>query len=349
MKLASQTLDTIAYQVKPGDSLSAIIKRYYGTLPLTERQALIRQVQAANPGIKNPNLLHPNQLIKLDVPQQYCAAPPGYPYSTPILGLGNEWFPAQDRHWKTSSPKERDLFSLLAPVMLGSGTAKLSMIDTTFKTNSPLLAEVVDNYETYKRGQITKGQYDYRRSKLMSQLTTNLGPTNLLLNGTHAPTEVLRISRTKGTAPTQPITQKINQMGQLSRAASKGGVALSVVGLGIACHQIAHAQSQQKKNEILVESVGGLVGGVFYGLAAGVGIALMATPIGWVAALAIGLGSVAASYGGSRALRRLYDTRGRHIDFASKSGVASACSLNGSINTASAQRRLLSGNALSAL
>ena len=233
--------------------------------------------------------------------------------------------------------------------MLGSGTAKLSMIDTTFKTNSPLLTEMVDNYETYKRGQITKGQYDYRRSRLITQLTTNLGPTNLLLNGTHAPTEVLRVSRTKGTAPTQPITQKIDQMGQLSRAASKGDVALSVVGLGIACHQIANATSQQKKNEILVESIGGLAGGIFYGLAVGVGVALMATPVGWVAALAIGVGSVAASYGGSRALRKLYDARGKHIDFATKSGVASACSFNGGISTANAQRRLLSGSALSAL
>lgn len=233
--------------------------------------------------------------------------------------------------------------------MLGSGTAKLSMIDTTFKTNSPLLTEMVDNYETYKRGQITKGQYDYRRSRLITQLTTNLGPTNLLLNGTHAPTEVLRVSRTKGTLPTQPLTQKIKQMSQLSRAASKGGVALSVVGLGIACHQIANATSQQKKNEILVESIGGLAGGIFYGLAVGVGVALMATPVGWVAALAIGVGSVAASYGGSRALRKLYDARGKHIDFATKSGVASACSFNGGISTANAQRRLLSGSALSAL
>ncbi len=233
--------------------------------------------------------------------------------------------------------------------MLGSGTAKLSMIDTTFKTNSPLLTEMVDNYETYKRGQITKGQYDYRRSRLIAQLTTNLGPTNLLLNGTYAPTEVLRVSRTKGTAPTQPITQKINQMGQLSRAASKGGVALSVVGLGIACHQIANAQSQQEKNEILVESVGGLLGGVAYGAGVTVAVILMATPVGWVAALAIGVGSVAASYGGSRALRRLYDTRGRHIDFATKSGVASACSSNGNVNAAGTRRGLLSDRSLSVL
>src|SRR5690606_12710444 len=132
------------------------------------------------------------QLIKLDVPLQYCPAPAGYPYYTPILGLDKDWFPALNRHWKTSRPKERSLFSLLAPVMLGSGSAKLSMIDTTFKTNSPLLAEMVDNYETYKRGQITKNQYNYRRSKLMSQLTANLGPTHLLLNGTRTPAEVLR-------------------------------------------------------------------------------------------------------------------------------------------------------------
>lgn len=34
--MQTQSLDTIAYQVKPGDTLTAIIKRYYGTLSVQQ-------------------------------------------------------------------------------------------------------------------------------------------------------------------------------------------------------------------------------------------------------------------------------------------------------------------------
>lgn len=233
--------------------------------------------------------------------------------------------------------------------MLGSGGAKLTMIENTFKTNSPILVEMVENYESYKRGQASKGQYDYRRSKLMSQLTGNLGPTNLLLNGTTTPSEVLRISRTKGTAPTQPLAQQLNKMNRIAKAASHGGVVLSVVGLGITCHEIANAKSQKEKNEILVEGAGGLLSGMFYGVATGIGIALMATPVGWVGALVIGVGSVAVGYGGSKGAKILYDMYGKKIDFASKTGVGTLCSANRSANVNPSHRKHLSDNALSVL
>lgn len=146
--------------------------------------------------------------------------------------------------------------------MLGTGAAGMTVIDKTFAANAPTLAEMVENYESYKAKKITKGQYDYRRRNLLNQLASKLGPTKALLTSIKNPSEVLRISRSKGTAPTQPIAQQLKRMNSLSKVASKGGVALSVVGLGVACHQIAQTDSQQEKNEILVESLGGLMGGL---------------------------------------------------------------------------------------
>lgn len=216
----------------------------------------------------------------------------------------------------------------LSQILLGSGSANLAMIDRTFKANSSLLIEMVENYESFKRGDITKGQYNYRRTKMISQFSSRLGPTNFLLNGRADPREVLRISRGKGAPSTEAITQQINKMNRLSKVASRGGVALSVVGLGVACHEMAHAGTQQEKNEILVESVGGILGGVAFAGVATVGLILMATPIGWVAALAVGVGSAIAGYLGGKGAKKLYDLGGREVDLAGSLGISEMCSFN---------------------
>src|SRR5690606_5049672 len=181
-------------------------------------------------------------------------------------------------------------------------------------------------YEDYKMGGRTKGQYDYQRHKTLQRLKTNLGPTNLLLNGTQSPNEVLRISRRAGTEPTQAITQQINRMKSMSKVAARGGVALSVVGLGIACHEMSLTDDVDRKNDIFVETVGSIAGGVFGGAAAAIGIALMVTPAGWIGALVIGAGSVIGGLVVSQGARSLYDATGRNVDFVNSTGVASLCS-----------------------
>ncbi len=211
--------------------------------------------------------------------------------------------------------------------MLGAGSAKMSTLETTFSTNRPLLQEIVENYETYKAGRKTKGQYDYQRQKLMSRLSSNLGPTNLLLNGGQPPSEVLRISRTKGSIPTQPIERQLNKMAMASRLSKVGGVVLTGVGLGIACQQIAHAQSQSEKNEILVESGSSAVAGVLYGLGVSLALIITATPVGWVAALAIGIGGALTGAATGKGMLKLYNTMGGPVDFAAMTEADQVCTV----------------------
>jgi len=45
----------------------------------------------------------------------------------------------------------------------GTGSTGLIMVDTSFKTNASLIAKLAENYNEYKSGKITKGQYDSRR------------------------------------------------------------------------------------------------------------------------------------------------------------------------------------------
>jgi len=115
--------------------------------------------------------------------------------------------------------------------MLGTGTASLMTLDTIFKTNTPLLSEMVENYNHYKANGLTRGQYDYQRQKLLYKLRTKLGPANRLLNGTRTPNEILRISRIKGVVPTEPIARQIGKMTRLAKSASRGGVILTITDL----------------------------------------------------------------------------------------------------------------------
>jgi hypothetical protein len=96
----------------------------------------------------------------------------------------------------------------------------------------------------------------------------------------------------------------------------------------------------------LVESVGGLVGGAFIGV--GASILLMATPVGWVAALAIGVTGALAGYGGGKIAKGLYDATGRKIDFSGNLGVSTLCAPSGTEKMKSTIPKL-SEAALSAL
>ena len=68
--------------------------------------------------------------------------------------------------------------------------------------------------------------------------------------------------------------------------------------MGMACSEIASTNDTLQKNHIFVESLGSVFGGSAFGIATTITLAVMATPVGWLAALVIGAGSFAASVGG---------------------------------------------------
>jgi hypothetical protein len=48
LALSNQHKDIVAYSVKPGDTLTAIINRYYGQVSLARRQEIVRAIEIAN-------------------------------------------------------------------------------------------------------------------------------------------------------------------------------------------------------------------------------------------------------------------------------------------------------------
>ncbi|ROQ21188.1 LysM domain-containing protein [Marinimicrobium koreense] len=319
--ISSET-DVIVYQIQPGDTLSAIVKRYYGPMNPQQQQDWIQRIVANNRSAKNANTIYAGQLLKLDVPRQYCAAPKGFPHH---LSASDDWFITLNNHWASASPAEREVTSLLTPLIMGGSSAKLAALDRTFKNNAPLLREMVENYESYKAGDLTKGQYDYRRRKLVSQLSQKLGPTQWLLNGTSDLSEVLRITRKAGAESVAPLKQQARKLVSASKLASAGGIVLTAVSLKMACDQIAEAESKAEKSGILVETITATAVGL--GAAAGVSIAVAfaSTPVGWVASLVIAAGVAAVSYGSGRAARNMYDSLGTPIDLTTATGVSMLC------------------------
>lgn len=324
---ASRQFDLIAYEVQPGDNLYRIVSRYYGPQSPQKIRGAIDQIVEANRYIRNPNLIRPGQIIKLSVPRQYCVAPKGFQHNVDLFdGMAHTpWFDVLSDDWSRATPEERSFMRTVSPLMIGSGTSVAHGLNVTFRTNAPLVGEVASLYESYQAGDISKGQYDYQRRNTLTRLSNNLGPTQRLLYGNRAPGEVIRISRRGGVSPTADIDREVRRMTGASKVASRGGIALSVVGLGIACHEIAHTESRDHQNDILVESGGSLIGGLAFGLGAGIGLALMATPVGWVGALAIGAGGALTGYAGGRASIAIYDLTGRKIDFVERLGVSQVC------------------------
>lgn len=322
---ANDDLDTLLYRVRPGDSLTGLLKRYHPRANSERLQSLASEVTRENPDILHPDSISPGQLIQLRVPSQYCAPVRPFQQLHTIRASNTDWVKTLKSDWHKSTSEERTTMSALLPAFMNAGNNKLSMIDTTLSTNTPLLNEMINNYENFKAGQKTKGQYDYQRRQLVERFKKNLGPTNLLVSGTQPPTEVLRISRKKGHTPTEPISKQLRKMQSVARITKSGTVALSVVGLGITCHQIGQAKRRDEKNEILVESVGAIFGGIMYGITSAIGLAFLATPVGWVASLVIGAGGLATGYLFGQGTKELYNATGNKIDFVREFGVNSVC------------------------
>lgn len=185
---------------------------------------------------------------------------------------------------------------------------------------------MVENYESYKSGDLTKGQYDYRRRKLVTQLSQKLGPTQWLLNGTSDLSEVLRISQRARTEPVAPLKQQALKLVRSAKLASAGGIALTAVSLGMACRQIAEAESTEEKNGILVEAV--IATGVSLGLGSGAALAvfLIWGPLGWVASLVVAAGAAAAGILAGKSARNFYEIKGQGVDLVGPSGIGTLCS-----------------------
>lgn len=314
------------YVVKPGDTLSKVILKFYNFRYGTDGyQRAMKQILADNPTIKDSNVIKISQTINLRAIDSKETSKP--------LVSGKEQENLELTMKKLSQP-EQEIFSLLSVMeeywgvgSTGTGVTFASMgilLGSQNKGNIALLKQVSEVYQSYKSGKLSKGQYDYRRKQLLEKAARNLGPTEKLLFKGKTAKEAMRITRAKGVRPTAALHGNTQRLSTISKVAARGGTVLTAVNVGMACHQIANAKTNAKKNEILVETAASAVVGVMGGAA--ISFFIVATPVGWVTALVLGVASSAISYVSGKAALRYYHADYGESDLVTLTGVNKFCS-----------------------
>ena len=154
------------YIVKPGDSLARIITTMYGQTSTTPgyRKSL-EFLLSLNPQINDPNLIYPGRIVHLgivpdskpanafarDSASPYATRTPPHSHSLPTQITSND-----AQYLWALSWLEHNSNSIVIPGSVATGAASNLMSPG----NAQLVATVSDLYADYKKGLLTKAQYD---------------------------------------------------------------------------------------------------------------------------------------------------------------------------------------------
>lgn len=302
------------YPVQIGDTLPTLIQSVYGSSPPSRHhEEVLQTLLALNPHLHTSQPLQPGMILRLS-----DCVPAHVPGGVWPLWLEPVRDPSEQRAlWVLAWAQHSNL--LLAPggVALGATSTLMS------PGNLDLLRRIGDDYALYKRGQLTKGQYDHRRRAAIQAFAANVGPAERWLFQGARTQEAMRIARRGGVPYDHHMRQHLGHLRALSRLASAGGIVLGGVGVTAACLQIAHALDAREKNEIFVETVTSAFMSTVQGV--GIGLFVVSNPIGWGTALVLAAGSAYASYKVGQWARGAYDLHGHHLDFVSPTGIERLC------------------------
>ena len=334
-KQSSQNFyEPVFYYVKPGDTLSQIITSYYDIRYGTkEYDTALAHVLFSNQHIKNANAIKPKQIISL-TPMTPRYGPMCIKYNMgPVLNTSP--IDSNVQHFLSnipSDPQEREMFWTLSWLQLnynffanGVGVGLNSMGGIARKQNTQFIMDVERAYSEYKSGKIRKGVYDYKRKVALKNYANRVGPFEKLLFNGKSTQQAIRINRTKALPANSDIMKYAGKLNKMSKIASQGGIALTVLGVAKGGYDMCQAETLDEKNDILVETLSGAIGGTLVGV--GAGILLASTPVGWISVLAIGLISGLSGYGLGQGAKAIYNLDDDPIDFVSLINAQAVCNL----------------------
>jgi hypothetical protein len=336
----------LLHKVRAGDTVSQIILDNYGVPP---GSPLYRQAEAQllyfNRDVTDVNRIRVGQTLRLlPLPAGgggVCKRPDEEfhfdPWGEQPASRARHFLEPADPNYVErigihipTDPAEREAFWALAwldqnhnwlmqPAGVGLGAFGL----LTGPGNASLLQQVGADYERYRRGELTKGQYDYRRRQALRTFSQKVGPAErLILRGQRA-NEAIRISRGAGIPATARIDVHASHLAHLSKYATRGSVVLAGAGVYMGCRQIAATSSRQEKNEILVETVTSTGVGAVAGLV--VAAVLIANPVGLTLALVASTGVAASGLVAGDLARRAWNRWGGEVDLVSSAGIDLLC------------------------
>jgi len=337
------TATPMAYRVKSGDTLSQIIAAFYDTHYDQPQYAFAQaSVLYFNPQISDPNHIAPGQVLRLmplphhsklascTVPDdfhkdrrvgkatrhrlepQYSGAFDRLQHSIPALG------PEEEAFWALAWLQENyDILSTSA----GSGINAFGGL--VGQSNNAFIAEVKMLYNQKQQGILTSSQYQRARQKALAKYAAKIGPFEKILFKGKTATEAIRISRTKALPATAKIDSHLGRLTTIANNLKYGGHILTAAGLGMGCYNIAQTPSWHEKNEIFVETLLSTAVGVGTGIA--LTVYFIATPTGWVTALALGIGAAVASLAAGKSAKYVYNMSNERIDLVTGSGIYKLC------------------------
>ena len=328
---ANQDTPPVLYPIQPGDTLDKIIMDFYQVGYLNaDFDSVKASVINANPQLTNPDRIIAGQFLRL-LPRKFLAdsnaaliANSQLAIADPLANLFGGFVPTElpslQYHLPNAAQEQETLWALAwlqdnyDMLSLGTGAGSTAVGILTSEANNEFIRQVEQLYLQYQKGNISKGQYDYRRRIALQAYAEKIGPFEKILFKGKTVQESIRISRSKALPATRNIKNNLNRLTNLSHAMKNGGYLLTATGLVLGCRSMAQANSRLEKNEILVETLSSSISGVAMGL--GLGILLMSTPVGWVTAIILGVGSSLASYGIGKGAKYVYNGYLQRIDFA---------------------------------
>lgn len=317
--LPSPTQDLYFHHVAPGDTLSGIINSYYPG-QANRMQDQIKQVLIDNPGIKNPDVIKPGQLVVLRTASTtMCLAPIELNETNKVKHLWDIMNPETQKAIKETAP----IYNGLSLGLAGGGTA-LFTLEKTLRSNMSLLNGIPDAYHQYKSGAITKYEFDKIRTSKLDLYIKNIGP--MINKGIYGDSKVknnFKLPPGRSLNATKSMTQHLNKLDKISNVASKGGVVLAGVGLASSCYQIAQSETLTEKNEIAVQAIASTTTGVLVGAA--ISIFLVGTPMGWGVILVAGTISAATSWGVGEVAGGIYKSQYSDVDVVNSLGINNIC------------------------
>ncbi len=317
--LPSTGQNIIFHHVKAGDTLSSVIKEYYADSKQSIA-TMIKQVQIDNPNIQNPDRIQVGQLIAIrTIVPKMCM---GGIEQTQISEVKKLWS-FLDIETQENMKKSSGIYNNLSLGLTGAGVS-LSTLSQTLKTNMSALNGIPDAYADYKKGSMTKYQFDKLRGAKLSTYADNIGPAiKKIIYGEGEVKEAFKLVRGRSLDATKPMIHHMNKLKKIGKYAGKGSTILVGVGLAASCFEIKEAETLPEKNEIAVKTIVGTLVGL--GSSIIIGIYLVATPMGWVTALGWGLVSAGVSMGVAEKAASYYKSNHIDVDIVNSLGITSVC------------------------
>lgn len=284
---------TLAYHVvRPGDQLYQVLRAHYGDAAFfADQDGLVGQVQSVNPQITDINMIFPNQVIAL--PSVGPADPIADVPQSVLVHSGE-----MCRAISGSAPETFDAVKLMEQVGLGGATMMGSYFSEgqkALKAGLGNVQQVESFYQKYKAGEMTKGQYDYARRKMLDATDQRMG---IFKGRSIGPAPARELFRIKPRSADPFINYKTN-ITKLNTGMAKvkvGGGLLTIAQAGYTVQQIHTADDNRKRTGLVLETVGSAAGGMAAGALA---VLVIGTPVGWTALLVVGAVSVIGGAGGA--------------------------------------------------